>query len=197
MSTNIPVFAKAARSLRLALALLALATPAAAEEPVTPEAKERVRHLLSGYEFIPTPEQLRAIPDLDRILEALATDAETPGFVRARALSSFAALPPGNERADRVLRRALADESLHPQFRRAAVKALVTRLGPAALPDVRPLLSHPELRLRDAAVEALAPHAAAPEVRAALAARLPAEPEPALRERLSRAIAPTDRVEPR
>lgn len=167
------------------LVLLGLTLPAGAEAPVDPAVRERVRHLLSGYEHVPTAEELRAVPELDRVLESLATDGGTPGFVRARALSSFAALPAGNERAARTLRAALSDEELHPQLRRAAVKTLVTREGAAALPAVRPLLAHPHLRLRDAAVEALAPHAAAPAVREALEARLARETEPALRERLS------------
>lgn len=165
--------------------LLALAFPAGAEAPVDAGARERVRHLLSGYEYVPTAEELRAIPDLDRVLEALATDGAVPGFVRARALSSFAVLPAGNERAGRVLRAALADERLHPQLRRAAVKALARREGPAALPALQPLLADPEVRLRDAALEALAPHAASPAVREALEARRSRETDPALRERLS------------
>lgn len=165
--------------------LLALALPAAAEAPIDPAAKERVRRLLSGYEYVPTVEELRAIPDLARVLEALATDRETLGFVRARALSSFAALPAIDERANRTLRVALADEALHPQLRRAAAKTLVTRLGPEALPDIQPLLAHRETRLRDAAVEALAPHAAVPKVREALSARLAKELEPALVNRIS------------
>jgi HEAT repeat protein len=158
---------------------------AAAEAPVDPARREQVRHLLSGYEYVPTAAELQAIPELDRVLESLATDAATPGFVRARALSSFAALPASNERANRVLRAAVADEGLHPQLRRAAVKTLVTRLGAAALPDVLPLLSHREVRLRDAAVEALAVRAADPAVRDALASRLPAEREPAIRDRIA------------
>lgn len=169
----------------LALLVLPLARPAAAEAPVDPAATERVRHLLSGYEYVPTAEELRAIPEIDRILESLATDGAIPGFIRARALSSFASLPATSDRANRTLRAALADETLHPQIRRAAVKTLVTRLGAAALPDVGPVLAHREARLRDAAVEALAPYASDPAVRDALAARLTKESDPALVERLS------------
>ncbi len=176
------------------IALVALSTPALAETPasVPADSVARARHLLSGYEYVPGPEELRAIPDLDRVLEILAGDPGAPGFVRARALSSFAAIPvadtAAHERAVRVLRAALADESLPTQLRRAAVKAHVARLGPGALPDVEPLLAHPELRLRDAAVEALARHVTRPAVRDALRTRLAREPEPALRERLSELV---------
>lgn len=172
--------------------VVGLALPAAADEkPVDPAVRERVTHLLSGWERIPKPAELHAVPELDRVLESLATDDATNLLVRARAVSSLSVLPADNVRARAVLERFVSTEATNPVLRRAAVKSYVVLRGPeAALPVVQPVLAHADLALRRAAFEALAPHAALPSVQKALQARLALESSEVLRERLQGAIAP-------
>jgi HEAT repeat protein len=173
---------------------LAAAGPARADEaPVDPAAKERVRHLLNGWERVPKPKELLAEPDLDRVLVALYEDGNLPGHVRARAISSMSVLPPDNVRVNALLPKLVADEKLHPMLRRTAVRSFVTLKGPAALETVRPLLAHPEPLLRRATVEALTPVARlSPEVKRALEARLPVEASPVIQEALVKGLSPAE-----
>ncbi len=172
--------------------VVGLALPAAADEaPVDPAVRERVTHLLSGWERIPKPAELHAVPELDRVLESLALDDATNLLVRSRAVSSFSVLPADNVRARAVLERFIASETIAPVLRRTAVKSYVVLRGPeAALPVLAPALSHADLALRRAAVEALAPHATLPSVQKVLQARVTVEPSEVLRERLQGALTP-------
>ncbi len=177
-------------ALALAAGLFGAGAARADEAPVDPAAKERVAHLLNGWERVPKPAELLREPDLDRVLVALYEDGNLPGHVRARAISSMSVLPADNVRVNALLPKLVADEKLNPTMRRTAVRSIVALKGAAALETVRPLLGHEDALLRRATIEALAPIAVeAPEVKLALEERVKVEASPVIQEVLTKELA--------
>jgi HEAT repeat protein len=98
----------------------------------------------------------------------------------------------GTPAADAPVRAALADPHADPVVRRGAARALAAGwLEPEGGPNLDALaaaLADSDPLTREAVVKALAPHAARPAVRDALAARLPKEDAPLVREALEQAL---------
>jgi HEAT repeat protein len=137
------------RSTLLALALVATASTARAQQPTA----AAVVAMLSGIEDAPTPAEWQAMgPRVVGILAQLARDPQQPGFVRVRAIQAAGQF--ATPAARTVLRRALRDPE--PMLVREAVLSMQRAFGAGALRDVAPLLDHEDTAVREAAIRALA-----------------------------------------
>lgn len=172
------------RSLTLALLLGALGAPAAAGAQA-PTAQQ-VRELLSGYEYVPSGEDLRALgPDTLRVLIELYAAPDAPPWVRLRAIAAVGHYP---EPATRTFLLAVARaEGQSDLLVREAVLALGRAFGEHAIADVRPFLSHREPVVREAAGMALG-RIATPRAVDLLRARIVAERDPGVRRALDRSL---------
>ncbi len=150
----------------------------------------KLSQILTGR-GVPTEAQWQALPPgSDAALVQLAGDAEEPATTRARAMSGIAVRRP--EGGHEVLRAILADADADATLRRGAARALghayldegTGTLGAAAA-DEDPLL-------REAVVQALAPHVGVPAVRALLQARRSIEEHLVVLEALDQALRDKD-----
>lgn len=140
----------------------------------------------------PSAMQWRALPPgSDAALVEMIGDAGEDPKVRARAMEGLAVRAP--EGGDAALRAVLADGQADGTARRAAARALSSGyVKGGADPAAQALiaaLADPDPQMREAAVKALAPHAADPTVRAALEARAAVEDAPLVAEALAEALA--------
>lgn len=161
------------RTLLLALAFGALASPVAAE-PL-----DRARALLQGIDTAPPADAVRALgPDAAASLVQIAGDAATPMAVRARAVWALGAVP--DDAGLAYLRALLSDPDAPAMLRRAAPAALCTGWSDAALPLVAAALADADPQLRNQAARALG-RSGTDAARAALDARRAVEADPMVR----------------
>jgi hypothetical protein len=164
--------------LPIAIILSVLATHAYAAP------KAEVTVLLSGFEYVPTNEDLlrgRTRSELEETLVALSADASRPMFVRARATSLLGRFPSAITRAR--LEEILDGGAEHPSLLMAAVRA-ASSFGAALSVRLHPYLAHADVHLREVAVASLALAGDRP----ALEARLVEEESPLIRARIADAL---------
>jgi HEAT repeat protein len=165
----------------VALWLALQAERAAQAQPISSEA---VVALLSGIEDVPARAEWEAMgPTVIPVLARIVTDHGHPGFIRLRAIQVAGAFATPQGRA--LLRRALRDRE--PLLVREAVLALERAFGSAALPDIAPLLAHPDTAVREAAILALG-SMGTEAARMHLRRRLDREPDEVLREEIQRVL---------
>lgn len=127
----------------------------AASEPLDSAQVEKVRFLLSGYEYFPTREALEeASPQAQAILIQLAQDEEALPSLRTRALDALG-LFGEDAQAGRFFEGFLHDGKAEARYLRHAMGASLKAFGPKALPWVEPYLEHQSVDLRLDAVFAV------------------------------------------
>lgn len=160
----------------------ATTAPAPAASPANAtELQLQLRKIFSGYEYVPTREdllRLAAEPALVPALWTLYGDAHAPLAARTQSLVSLRFFPSDQTRA--WLEQVLADATTPNTVRRPAAKAYGHAFGAAAVPVLTQLLAHPDLHTRDSAARALGA-IAVPASKVALEARLSIEPEPSVK----------------
>lgn len=164
-----------ARLLCAASALLLLATPATAAPALSKaQITERARVLLSGFEFVPTADAWDALGPAGAVADVLMTlTKDQTGLVRYRAMSSLAHFPtPG---VKTFLVSNAQQTSLAPRLRAKALRALGAGFKEQALTALTPMLSEADPVIREAAVKAMQPMAAA-AVQTLLEDRMSGEP---------------------
>jgi len=129
--------------------------PSKKEAALEAEVVDKVKLLLSGYEYFPTRADLtRATPRAYEALEAIAEDGAALPSMRTRALDALGLYDEKAEVA-LILERILAEEKLEDVYLRHAVTSSMKAFGQQALPWVAPFLSHTDVQLRLSAVYAV------------------------------------------
>jgi len=151
-----------------------------AGEPAS-DLRARLIPLLSGYEHVPSHEELLRLGPEDEVaaeLEAIYRDETLWIHRRVQALAALRYFPGPGVRA--LYEEVLMSPEAHDMARRSAVWAHAHAFGVSAWDLLLRLLEHPDLHTRDVAARALV-DVDADEARAALRARLDVEPEEAVR----------------
>jgi len=162
------------------------ASPGGSSEPAKPTARspvdpaaadaelvERLRRMLSAYEYSPDRDDLLRLGSEEAVTGALVAiyDAGDEAlFRRSRALSALQHLPGPDARS--VFRHALEDPQIPGALRRAAIRAHGWAFGSGAFSDIAPLLEHDDPHTRTMAARTLvriAPERARPMVQRRLA----------------------------
>ena len=148
--------------------------------------RAHVRGLLSGIEHVPTDADWRRLGDgaLPVLIDLFNSPAE-PAFVRLRALGATGAFPRPAVRT--FLLAAARVEHQHDLLVREAVVTLARAFGAAAVRDLLPFLSHPEVVVRDATARSLGRIGGAQAIRA-LRARLALEHDEGVRSSIEGAL---------
>ncbi len=143
-----------------------VSTPAVVKVPVMDHAAllrakvtqaqiDKVKLLLSGYEFFPTREDLeRATPMAAQVLMHIAEDEEALPSMRLRAVDALGFF----QKEDKValyFEAALQQEHREAVYLRHTVTSSLRAFGQQALPWVQPFLTHQNLQVRLSAVHAL------------------------------------------
>jgi hypothetical protein len=117
--------------------------------------QEKIKLLLSGYEFFPKREELEAVtPHAQQVLVAIAEDQGALPSLRLRAIDALGFFPQGEPAAlyfEQVLHRGQGEDV----FLRHAMTASLQAFGQQALPWVQPYLEHADLQMRLSAVHAV------------------------------------------
>ncbi|MEM9194512.1 MAG: HEAT repeat domain-containing protein [Myxococcota bacterium] len=173
--------------LALLAGLLFAVSQSAAPVSADPPTRSQIRSLLSGYEFVPTAEQIQSLGhEALPLLIELANDGAEPPFVRLRAVRLTAAFPtPATRTFLLAMVRAPNQSDL---MMRQAVLALGQAFGERCIPDVAPFLSHRDPVVREAAVRALS-RVGTNDARERIRRRMAQETSPHLRREIRRALA--------
>ncbi len=132
-----------------------VAEVAKVQRPITPEAVDKVKLLLSGYDYFPTREDLeRATPRAYEVLFQIASDEAALPSARTRALDALGLFDAKAEVAV-FLETSLAEARFEGIYLRHAVTSSMKAFGPSALPWVTPYLNHQDLQLRLSAIHAV------------------------------------------
>jgi len=116
--------------------------------------RERVRLLLSGYEYFPTADDLReVVADPTLYLLELVYGDDTMVVHRHRAIAALGLFPSDESRAH--LDYLLASPATPELTRHHVMNALSTGYGEAALPALAPYLSVADLQLQLTAISAI------------------------------------------
>lgn len=175
-------------SVGLAASSLALPSMAAADPP-----RAKVERLLGGYEFVPTPAQIRELgAGADRVLIAIGNDPEARDIRRIRAFGVLGYVPSveGEQACRQALKEGLGARGLDAYRVGACAETLGiigAALGHSVWAALVPLLDHGAVIVRSGAARGLG---AAGEAAAlpALRARLTVEQDTLVREQLTAAI---------
>jgi hypothetical protein len=125
------------------------------DSPVPHEVVDKVKLMLSGYEYFPTKEDLvRVSPRAFEVLDDIARDETALPSMRTRALDALG-LYEGKAEVALILEQILAEERLKDVFLRHAVTSSMKAFGNHALPWVAPYLNHKDVQLRLSAVHAV------------------------------------------
>ncbi len=145
--------------------------------------RENITTLLRAYDAFPKATAFKSVAEDPRtvLLEIVADDSE-PEIIRLQALDALSLFPDADVR--QVFRKVVAESWDHSQAPRAthnAINGLMFGWGEAALDDVLPLLSHPDLQVRLTVVHAVG-KSGGDAGRTALQAQLNDEKDPYVRE---------------
>jgi hypothetical protein len=149
--------------------------------------RENVTTLLKAYDAFPKATTFKSVAEDPRtILLEIVSDSTEPEIVRLQALDALSLFPDGDVR--QVFRQVVADSwdhTLAPRATHNAINGLMYGWGEAALDDVLPLLSHPDLQVRLTVVHAVG-KSGGDVGRAALRAQLADEKDPYVREAIQK-----------
>ena len=141
--------------------------------------------LLSQPNAAPDAAWRRLGPGVVPVLAALAEDTSVPNAQRMRAVTALARVE--TPEAGQTLQAMLEDPHRPSDVRSQAAAALGQRLGFEAVKTLRARLEDSDLRLREAAAQALG-RLGGQQVREALEERLPLEDVPQVREALQQGL---------
>lgn len=153
-------------------------SPSRSEASVSPELRQKLVDLMSGYEHSPTAAEFAKLGPA-REVEAALVELSRDGSIRANqrvfALTSLRFYPGPAARAR--MEEVLQDPAAPAAMRRPAVGAYAEGWRADAVPLLAKLAEHEDPHTRKAAVRALG-EVGTPEARKVVEARAAAEPEP-------------------
>jgi len=151
------------------------------DDPVASEIDQRVRDLLSGYEYVPSPEDWARIgkpEDVSAALIRIAGKPEGQTLSAARATSSLAHFP--RPEVATFLEGRIKDPKALATLRGKAAIALAVGFGDEKASVIAPLFANSDEALRDDAIRAFR-RLSSPEAERFLDARAKLEPVEHLR----------------
>ncbi len=132
-----------------------VAAPAQTPESEAAQHKERIRFLLSGYEYFPSRADLEKVtPDAPTILMEFANAPGELPSTRLRALDALGLFEQDNRVAS-FFETMLAQGKNQEKYLRHAITSSLKACGTQALPWVQPYLQHTDTQMRISAVYAL------------------------------------------
>ena len=155
------------------------------QRPIPQEAVDKIKLLLSGYDYFPTREKLEeATPRAHEVLYDIIKDDKALPSLRTRALDALG-LFKGKDEVALLLEVLLAEQKLDSIYMRHAVTSSMKAFGKQALPWIAPYLSHEDVQLRLSAVYALGDHGG-DEGREILRSRIDVERDKVVLKRIQR-----------
>lgn len=151
------------------------------DDPVASDIDQRVRDLLSGYEYVPTPADWARVGTPEEVSAALVRIAAKPEgqtLSAARATSSLAHFP--RPEVATFLEKRIADPKAPAALRGKAAIALASGFGDEKAPVIAPLFASSDEALREDAIRAFK-RFASPSAERFLDARAKIEPAEHLR----------------
>lgn len=134
---------------------ISLGGPSLAEVQPVPASREALLRMLSGYEYVPSAQDLArlgsGVPDL---LMQIVKDPGAMKYHRLRALTLLRHYPDRPE-VQSFLTNLLTEENLPGSFLRRAMVALGQTAKGKAIPTLTPFLSSKDVHSREAAAQAL------------------------------------------
>lgn len=122
---------------------------------VTTAELDKIRLLLSGYEYFPTRADLEAVsPNAQQVLIHIAQDKDALPTLRLRAIDALGLFAQG-EHAALYFEGTLHQQRGEEIYLRHAMSSSLKAFGQQALPWVQPYLEHQDMQLRLTAIHSI------------------------------------------
>lgn len=125
------------------------------KDRVTQAQRDRIRFLLSGYEYFPTADELRKVTPLAHlVLLQIAQDTSALPSLRLRAIDALGVFPKSDELAS-LIQTQLGRNDLDSLQRQHYITSSLKVFRENAVPWIKPYLTHADVQTRLSAIHSL------------------------------------------